>query len=416
MFNALHDDLAFFKKAAECHKETCYAGCDVDWTKKFILKDDFYTEIDAVVETVNPGKGAIWNSQSLEQSQHTLAHIVWAPTLLCNYNCAYCGCSANRAATEKKFISAMPELDAGQWLIVWRKLLDYFDYAIITMAGGEPMLSDAVLPVFDLISHKFSIFLTSNLSRGIMALSRRRPCAETYTVEGLGTLDTGLSYITASLHPSAKGFNEQMFKGAVLLLKQNGYTVAVNFVGYPPQLYLATEWKSWCALNEIPFTLSPWCGRDRDGFLASYSPAERVFVDSIAPPHRKTSTQLVFKKTAYTMVTDQEHYTTDAEEQRVSGVLTNTGDYVWQKMQDGKPLRIGFKIKQSPESPTIKDFRVDFPVDELAPGESTTFTLNLKKSDIGAGSYIVVIDVIREGAFWMESKGAQPKRIFIDFL
>ena len=69
-------------------------------------------------------------------------------------------------------------------------------------------------------------------------------------VEGFGQVPIGLSGINCSLHPTSKGFNWELFKGSVLLLRNAGFHVSVNYVGYPLQLYLAPEYKAWCEQND----------------------------------------------------------------------------------------------------------------------------------------------------------------------
>jgi len=63
-------------------------------------------------------------------------------------------------------------------------------------------------------------------------------------VDGFGHMPFGLSGINCSLHPTSKGFNWELFKGSLLLLRNAGFHVSVNYVGYPLQLYLAPEYKT----------------------------------------------------------------------------------------------------------------------------------------------------------------------------
>ena len=123
-------------------------------------------------------------------------------------------------------------------------------------------------------------------------------------VEGFGHVPIGLSGINCSLHPTSKGFNWELFKGSVLLLRNAGFHVSVNYVGYPLQLYLAPEYKAWCEQNKVEFTLSSWQGEDNEGNIARYSLPERTFFEEIAPSHRKKANELVFMDCRYDVMLD----------------------------------------------------------------------------------------------------------------
>ena len=123
-------------------------------------------------------------------------------------------------------------------------------------------------------------------------------------VAGFGEVPIGLAGINCSLHPTSKGFNWELFKGSILLLRNAGFHVSVNYVGYPLQLYLAPEYKAWCEQNQIEFTLSSWQGVDNDGTISRYSLPERTFFEEIAPSHRKKANELVFMDCRYDVTLD----------------------------------------------------------------------------------------------------------------
>src|SRR5437762_8354482 len=145
------------------------------------------------------------------------------------------------------------------------------------------------------MTHNFDCYMTSNISRNIMEFTHDRirpgrgPCA----VEGFGEVPIGLSGINCSLHPTSKGFNWELFKGSILLLKSAGFHVSVNYVGYPLQLYLAPEYQAWCDQHQVAFTLSSWQGVDNAGTVARYSLPERTFFEEVAPSHRQPANELV---------------------------------------------------------------------------------------------------------------------------
>lgn len=420
LFNVMDNEWNFFEEPTECSNDRCYAACDVDWAQKFIIKDDGTQEIiEAQVKHYDSMNGEIWTSQKMERCHRRFAHIIWAPTLLCNYSCAYCGCAVGEKKLREDFPSSFPELTTQQWLTAWDKLLDYFDYAVITMSGGEPLISSATVPVLERISHKFAIGLTTNMSKNIMELSRGMIVSGGMRdTEKFGKVRVGLQQITASLHPSSKIFNESMFKGGVLLLKNSlKSAIAINFVGYPLQLYLATEWKEWAESNGIRFILSPWCGTDNNGNHAEYTDAEQQYVDSIAPAQRKTNTQTVFSKISHTFDVAKTNLIVQKGEQiEIKGRVTNTGDIVWERGEGTNILKLGGILKLKNSSRQICEFRSEFKAEKLCPNECLPFEFRIETTDIPKGEYCLMLDIVKEGAYWMKDKGANPHPIAIEIV
>ena len=77
-----------------------------------------------------------------------------------------------------------------------------------------------------------------------------------------------MKLIVASLHVTAKGFDRDAFLARVLYLKNNGIATTINFVGHPLQLFLADEFQQWCKNPRRALMLSPWHGRDNEGYEA----------------------------------------------------------------------------------------------------------------------------------------------------
>ena len=279
--------------AVECPHERCYAACDLDWAKKWVFEEG--NPVPEIIQpqshTVNHTDGHPWAEQTLDRPLTNMAHIVWAPSLLCNYDCLYCGCAVGAHNIHKEFLSASPELSVGEWTQVWREILGKYDFGIVSVTGGEPLFSRATLPVLKLISEQFSVSITTNLSTNVFGLIRDLP----QTRGGR----TGLKLIVASLHVTAKGFDRDVFLARVLYLKNNGIATTINFVGHPLQLFLADEYQQWCKNHDVPFVLSPWHGRDNEGYEAVYTEAERRYLDTIAPVNRKSQTLIDFRSYRY---------------------------------------------------------------------------------------------------------------------
>ena len=289
-----------------CDHERCYNACDLDWTTKWQVDGQGRVEktFEGQRKDIEKEVSLFLCSQRLESPQRRMAYFIWSPTLACNYTCAYCGCAAGEKRINE-FPSSSPELTVGEWIDIWSEILERFEYGILSITGGEPLLSEATMPVLGMVTQKFACYITSNISRNIMEFTRGiRPGGPPCVVEGFGQVPIGLSGINCSLHPTSKGFNWELFKGSVLLLRNAGFQVSVNYVGYPLQLYLAPEYKAWCEQNQVEFTLSSWQGVDNEGNISRYSLPERTFFEEIAPSHRKKANELVFMDCRYDVTLD----------------------------------------------------------------------------------------------------------------
>ena len=275
MFNLKRDGWKGDVNPTVCDHERCYNACDLDWTTKWQVDAQGRLEktFEGQRKDVEKAVSLHLCSQRLESPQRRMAYFIWSPTLACNYTCAYCGCAAGEKRLNQ-FPSSQPELTVDEWIDVWSDILERFEYGVLSITGGEPLLSEATIPVLGMVTQKFACYMTSNISRNIMEFARGRIRAggAPEVVEGFGEVPIGLAGINCSLHPTSKGFNWELFKGSILLLRNAGFHVSVNYVGYPLQLYLAPEYKAWCEQNQIEFTLSSWQGVDNDGTISRYLP------------------------------------------------------------------------------------------------------------------------------------------------
>ena len=307
MFNLKRDGWKGAVDPTVCDHERCYNACDLDWTTKWQVDGQGCLEktFEGQRKDIETEVSLLLCSQRLESPQRRMAYFIWSPTLACNYTCAYCGCAAGEKQIRNAFPSSHPELTVAEWTGIWSDILERFDYGILSITGGEPLLSEATIPVLSRVTQKFACYITSNISRNIMEFTRgsihpREPSE----LEGFGRVPVGLAGINCSLHPTSRGFNWELFKGSVLLLQHAGFHVSVNYVGYPLQLYLAPEYKAWCEQNKIEFTLSAWQGMDNEGTIARYSLPERTFFEEIAPAHRKKANELVFTDCSHDVTFD----------------------------------------------------------------------------------------------------------------
>lgn len=297
MFNVTRDGWKGSADPTVCDHERCDNACDLDWTTTWQVDEEGRVQetFEGQRKDVDTDVASFLCSQQLDAPQRRMACFVWSPTLACNYTCAYCGCAAGEKQLGSKFPSAHPELSVDEWIDVWSDILARFEYGVVSVTGGEPLLSRATILVLAMLAQRFACYVTSNVSRNVMELTRGgiQP-GVLRAVEGFGNVPVGLSGINCSLHPTSRGFNWELFKGGVLLLRNVGFHVSVNYVGYPLQLYLAPEYKRWCDEHGIEFTLSSWQGVDNHGTVARYSPAERAFFEEMAPAHGNKADALVF--------------------------------------------------------------------------------------------------------------------------
>lgn len=413
MFNARRDGWRSPVEPTVCDHERCYNACDLDWTTKWQVDAQGRLErtIEGQRKDVEQEVSSLFGSQRLDGPQRRLAYFIWSPTLACNYTCAYCGCAAGEKQIRNDFPSSHPELSVDEWIDVWSEILERFDYGILSVTGGEPLLSDATLPVLALVSQKFACYVTSNVSRNVMELTRGRISpGRVRDVADVGPVPVGLSGFNCSLHPTSKGFNWELFKGSVLLLRNAGYQVSVNYVGYPLQLYLAPEYKAWCDQNDVEFTLSSWQGVDNDGAVARYSVAERAFFDELAPPHRKKANELVFVDCRYeVMLDDPSTRVLMADVVAMRGRIRNLSSDAWHVGTGPGQWSVGgYLTRVGRRKHWMRELRTSPPECRVSPGDELEFALDVDTRGLPAGLYDLWIDLVTDRRNWMALHGAVP--------
>ena len=413
MFNLKRDGWQGAVDPPECDHERCYNACDLDWTTKWQVDDQgqLVKTFDGQRRDIEKEVSLLLCSQRIEAPQRRMAYFVWSPTLTCNYTCAYCGCAAGEKHIKNDFPSSHPELTVGEWTEVWSDILERFEYGILSITGGEPLLSEATIPVLSMVTQKFACYITSNISRNIMEFSRgsilpQRP----REMEGVGPVPVGLAGINCSLHPTSRGFNWELFKGSVLLLQHAGFHVSVNYVGYPLQLYLAPEYKAWCEQHGIEFTLSSWQGQDNQGTVARYSLPEQTFFEEIAPAHRKKANELVFKDCSYDVTFDSPvTRVLMADILTLTGRIRNLSSTVWQVGSGpGQWSVAGYVTGVGRRGKWLRELRTSPLECQLPQNGELAFALRIDTGGLPAGSYDVCVDMLMEERYWMAFHGAVP--------
>jgi hypothetical protein len=414
MFNLKRDGWQGAVDPAVCDHERCYNACDLDWTTKWQVDEQGRLEktFEGQRKDIEKEVSLFLCSQRLESPERRMAYFIWSPTLACNYTCAYCGCAAGEKQIRNDFPSSYPELTVDEWTDIWSDILDRFEYGILSITGGEPLLSEATIPVLSMVTQKFACYVTSNISRNVMEFTRGhiRPGSSPSVVEGVGQVPVGVSGINCSLHPTSKGFNWELFKGSVLLLRNAGFHVSVNYVGYPLQLYLAPEYKAWCEQNQIEFTLSSWQGEDNEGNISRYSVPERTFFEEMAPLHRKKANELVFTDCSYEVMLDNPIMRVMmADVVTLTGRIRNLSHTAWH-IGDG-PGRwsiAGYLTRIGRRKPWVREFRTHPPDSHVPHNAELELALPIDTRGLPAGVYDVWIDLLMENGTWMAFHGAVP--------
>jgi MoaA/NifB/PqqE/SkfB family radical SAM enzyme len=415
LFNLKRDGWRAPAAPTVCDHERCYNACDLDWTTKWQVDAEGRLEktFEGQRKDTEHEVSRLLCSQRLDAPERRMAYFIWSPTLACNYTCAYCGCAAGEKRLKDDFPSSTPELTVDEWVDVWSDILDRFDYGVLSITGGEPLLSEATIPVLNLMTRKFACYVTSNISRNVMEFTRGGIHAGTpRVVEGFGHVPVGLSGINCSLHPTSKGFNWELFKGAILLLRHAGFHVSVNYVGYPLQLYLAPEYKAWCDEHRIDFTLSSWQGVDNDGHVSRYAFAERTFFEKMAPSHRKKANELVFVDCRYEVTLDQPIAPVlMADVLPLTGRIRNQSHAAWPVGRGSSRWGVAaYLTRIGRRKPWIRELRTNPPEGELAPDAELEFSLPVDTRGLPAGIYELWIDMLMDDRHWMASQGALPFR------
>jgi MoaA/NifB/PqqE/SkfB family radical SAM enzyme len=257
--------LEIINKNNKCNVDKCDIICDRDWAKKFIYYNDGMKIVDA------PPLEAAFGFQQENNFTINKVNIIWTPGFICNYNCEYCSCEGSLEKTKDKFPSSYPELSDAEWFDFFSIINNSYEGGAITIGGGEPFLKlDLIYKIIDLLQQKFHFCIATNLSFSVLEFVRR--------------IAPRNILLCLSLHPSSRNFNFDLFLGRAILLKRSGFSIQINYVAYPEQMYLYDRYKRIFDENEILIDLIPWVGGNRKNTISadSYTKEEKVYVNERA--------------------------------------------------------------------------------------------------------------------------------------
>ena len=177
--------------------------------------------------------------------------------------------------------------------------------------------------------------------------------------------------------------------------------------------------KQWCKNHDVPFVLSPWHGRDNDGFEAVYTEAERSYLDEIAPAHRKSHTQLEFRSYRYLLKTETSRVSAaPGESIAVKGKIQNTGNTAHGRTTPRmvtRPSRLErCSIRLERQGSGCATSNILCPESEVLPQDECDIEIECPTEGLKRGVYTLKVGLIREDGLWFENKGNEPATVDIE--
>jgi MoaA/NifB/PqqE/SkfB family radical SAM enzyme len=154
-----------------------------------------------------------------------------------------------------------------EWVDVWNSVEGNLT---LDITGGEPFLLPDFVKMLESFKDTIKIAMTTNTRCDLTHFVQKIPPERVIS-------------ITASLHPS-QSMNVEYFLGKIMMLKNRGFPVSVNYVAYPEQLWLIPYFKEIIEGAGIRFHVDPYgpgpkkpyalSERERE-FLQQYVGADR---------------------------------------------------------------------------------------------------------------------------------------------
>lgn len=417
LFNVKNNRWALHQSPKRCDHFSCEAGCDLDWTNKYFVSSESGVSktIKANCSAYDYIDGSLWSDRPLNDDKPAVAHIIWSPTLVCNYTCVYCGCAASASQIHSIFKSAHPELTTEEWLGIWKKMVSQFAYLTVFLTGGEPLLSPSTIPVLRLLAKRSGIQVTSNLSQDLGPVLKSEDFSKRrHFIPDIGWVETGLLQITASCHPSSRKFNAESFKHRVLDIRDENVSVTVNFVGHRSQLQEAASWKEWCDLHSVDFVISPFIGMDNNGEYANYTDEETRLINSLTTSERNLSTHLIFKSHSHTIRQVINEKRTREAQESIRLTINNTSDYSWKvDPSDPNRMKLGARIRPLEGTRILMELRSEIPKSVVLPGEEFEVDLAIPGEVLpsAAEGYQIELDLLKENEFWFSDRFGLKKTV-----
>jgi MoaA/NifB/PqqE/SkfB family radical SAM enzyme len=152
----------------------------------------------------------------------------------CNYQCSFC------KPQDIKTVFATTD----KWIQIWDGLYERYGACHLHISGGEPFIYPNFIELISRLSQKHTLEFSTNLSMDIQPF--------------IDNISPHRARLGGSFHPEFSQF-ERFFK-KILLLKDKGFEVWVNYVAYPSHLPEMGKYKRLVEEQGIRFSIQPFNG------------------------------------------------------------------------------------------------------------------------------------------------------------
>lgn len=192
--------------------------------------------------------------------------IIWCINRKCNFNCKYCHFASNaqEARFDVEIIKNSFNRDNKKWHIV--------------VTGGEPLLKNDIIDIFEALSEKHTLFVNTNLS---LSENKLRELVDRVNTQKLGM---NIAVHVEEREKTDTGFTEFLKK--IEILKSAGVLFFVSYVFYPPLIHRVDEDFAFFKSHGIDkLTLKPFFGLYNDMmYPKAYSETERGYLNKYYLP------------------------------------------------------------------------------------------------------------------------------------
>lgn len=195
-----------------------------------------------------------------------LKSAVWFLTWKCNFRCPYCWEVQRAKHGQIKHEDFLPSDKLAE---AWNRIKP----EVLDISGGEPFLQPNFIELLEQLRDGITVAITTNLAHDMTQFVQR--------ISPLKVFSMTLSY-----HPT-QNLNFDIFIGRALMLKNRGFSLTINYVGYPEQLWMAEEIKRRVEAVGLRFHFDPYS--QTEFYPYKYSVAEEAEVKRLTGQDRKNA-------------------------------------------------------------------------------------------------------------------------------
>ena len=147
MFNLKRDGWKGAVDPTVCDHERCYNACDLDWTTKWqvdgqgCLEKTFEGQRKDIEKEVSLLRA---RAPGVAAAPDGLLHLVTDAGV--QLHVRLLRLRGRGKQIKNAFPSSHPELTVAEWTGIWSDILERFDYGVLSITGGEPLLSQRRSP------------------------------------------------------------------------------------------------------------------------------------------------------------------------------------------------------------------------------------------------------------------------------